>query len=118
MNSHFYHIQINIDFQNISFYKSMMEFMGWSVIFEGEDVCGYKSGTNGDLWFVKADHNQTTDYDAKGVNHISLRVEKMADIFEMKKYLEKNGIKTLFDTPRHRPEFASTEDQTYYQIMF
>lgn len=24
----------------------------------------------------------------------------------------------IFDTPRHRPEFASNESETYYQIIF
>ena len=24
----------------------------------------------------------------------------------------------LFETPRHRPDFARSADQTYYQVMF
>lgn len=118
MKSYFYHLQINIDFQNIAFYKGLMEFMGWNVIFEEDEVIGYKSGTNGDLWFVQANHNQTSDYDTTGVNHISIRVEKMSDIDEAKSYLEENNVKMLFDIPRHRPEFTSKDNETYYQIMF
>ncbi len=95
-----------------------MEFMGWNVIFETEGGIGYKCHTNGDLWFVEADKNEFTDYDAKGVNHISLRVSKMSDVDEIKDYLEKNNIEMLFDTPKHRPEFTVSENETYYQIMF
>ncbi len=118
MKSYLYHLQINIDFQNVSFYRELLAFMGWSVIFEDTNTAGYKSGANGDLWFVKAEHNETSDYDAKGVNHISLRVDQMDDVDKVKNYLEKNNIAMLFDTPRHRPEFASNENETYYQIMF
>ncbi len=95
-----------------------MAFMGWSVIFEDINVLGYKNSVNGDLWFVKADHNELSDYDARGVNHISLRVGTITDVDEVKIYLEKNNVVMLFDTPRHRPEFASQENETYYQIMF
>jgi len=27
-------------------------------------------------------------------------------------------VALLFETPRHRPEFAQSPEQTYYQIMF
>lgn len=118
MKSYLYHLQINIDFRNLAFYKGLMENMGWNVIFEDGEVVGYKSGTYGDLWFTKVNHDQTSDYDAKGVNHISLRVEKKSDVDEVKSYLEKDHVEMLFDTPRHRPEFTSKEDETYYQIMF
>jgi hypothetical protein len=53
MKSYFYHTQINIDYKkNIQFYKDFMEFLGWSVIFANEDTAGFRSGTNGDLWFT------------------------------------------------------------------
>lgn len=92
--------------------------MGWGVIFETDEVIGYKSDENGDLWFSKTDKNTVNDYDAKGVNHISIRVATMSDVDEIKDYLEKNNIKMLFDTPKHRPEFAASENETYYQVMF
>ncbi|MBI5356912.1 hypothetical protein HZB78_04895 [Candidatus Collierbacteria bacterium] len=95
-----------------------MEFIGWEVIFEGKEAIGYKSGTNGDLWFCKVGLAKTSDYDQKGVNHISIRVENLADVDETKNYLEKNSVKMLFDTSRYRPEFTSRDDENYYQIMF
>lgn len=95
-----------------------MEFMGWKVIFEDKSAVGYKSGSSGDVWFVKTKINKLVDYDAKGVNHISFRVDKITDVDKVKNHLEKNKVKMLFDTPRHRPEFSSSEKETYYQIMF
>ncbi len=118
MQSYLYHVQINIDFQNLDFYKDLMEFIGWRTIFENKNVIGYKSSTNGDLWFVKVDNNQTTDYDTKGVNHIALKVDEKSHVDQIQRYLENNDTKMLFGTPRHRPEFSSTKDETYYQIMF
>lgn len=117
MNSYLYHLQINIDFKNLSFYKELLKFMGWSVIFESEDTAGYKGVTNGDLWFLQTEINEFGNYDTKGVNHIALRVNEITDVDKVKEYLNKNNIVMLFDTPKHRPEFAS-EGETYYQIMF
>ncbi len=36
----------------------------------------------------------------------------------MVNYLRERNIPPLFDTPRHRPEFAMNEEYTYYQVMF
>lgn len=32
--------------------------------------------------------------------------------------LKAQGVELLFETPRHRPEFTESEEQTYYQVMF
>ena len=95
-----------------------MEFIGWNTIFEMDDVVGYRSGTNGDLWFVKSESKEIQDHDALGMNHISFRVSTISDVDEIHSFLEKKDIKMLFDTPKHRPEFASSQKETYYQIMF
>lgn len=95
-----------------------MGFMGWEVIFGNEEMAGYKSGGNGDLWFIKSKKNEVQDYDQVGVNHISLKVESIKEVDEVVSFLKENNISPLFDTPRHRPEFASEESQTYYQVMF
>ncbi len=118
MNSYLYHLQLNINFDNLDFYKGLMEFMGWNVIFEIDTVIGYKNKTNGDLWFVKSENLEHTNYDSIGVNHISLRVDEISNVDEIKNYLETNNTQMLFNTPKHRPEFSHKPDQTYYQIMF
>ena len=95
-----------------------MDYLGWSVIMEDKDFAGYKSKSNGDLWFVKSTKDKNNDYDNYGVNHIALRVENQDDVDAVAKYLQKKGTKMLFSTPCHRPEFSASEKETYYQIMF
>ena len=95
-----------------------MEFMGWNTIFEMDEVVGYRSGTNEDVWFVKTQNKEVQDHDGIGMNHISFRVNTISDVDVIHSFLEKKDIKMLFDTPKHRPEFSSSPKETYYQIMF
>jgi catechol 2,3-dioxygenase-like lactoylglutathione lyase family enzyme len=118
MNSSLYHLQINIDYQNSSFYKDLMQFLGWEVIFEGEDMIGYKADKGGDLWFVQSEKDGSSDYDNTGVNHISLRVAEQINVDEVVNFLKQKDVEPLFGTPNHRPEFAASENETYYQVMF
>ncbi len=118
MKSHLYHLQLNIDFKNLRFYKKLFVFLGWSIIFEEVGTCGYKSGSDGDIWLVDCESRATSDFDNRGVNHIALRVEDEKDINAAVDFLSQQKVELLFDTPKHRPEFAENESQTYYQIMF
>ena len=95
-----------------------MEFMGWSTIFEMDEVVGYRSGANGDVWFVKTQNKEVQDHDSIGLNHMGFQVSIMKDVDNVKYFLEKKGVTMLFDTPKHRPEFSSSPKETYYQIMF
>jgi len=118
MKSHFYHIQINIDYKNLEFYKKLMIFLGWSIIFETEKVCGFKSGKNGDLWFVNSPKKEVSDFDNLGINHLSISVEESKDVNKIANFLKQKSIELLFGTPKHRPEFVSDKNETYYQVMF
>ncbi len=118
MKSYLYHIQLNIDFKNIYFYKNLLIFLGWKTIEEGKDIAGFKSGTNGDIWLLPKTKGIANNYDGNGMNHLALRVDKQTDIDEIITYLQKNKITMLFDTPKHRPEFVSGKNKTYYQVMF
>jgi catechol 2,3-dioxygenase-like lactoylglutathione lyase family enzyme len=118
MKSHLYHLQINIDSTNLSFYKDLMTFLGWTVIYEDKDAAGFNSGTNGDVWFMKSPKSEQSDTDMVGVSHVSFRVEQMSNIDEFVTYLKSKNVECLFDTPKHRPEFAGSEQETYYQVMF
>ncbi len=118
MTSFLYHLQLNIDFINLPFYQNLLTLLGWEVIFSGENICGFHSKTTGDLWFAQKTNDQSNNYDANGLNHIGLRVEKQTEVDEISSFLSKNAISALFDTPRHRPEFSEPQKNTYYQIMF
>lgn len=95
-----------------------MTTLGWTGIFEDKDVVGFTSGSSGDIWFLESDTQETADYDARGVNHVAIKVEELKNVDEIATFLSDQDISLLFDTPKHRAEFASSEDQTYYQIMF
>ncbi len=119
MKSAFYHLQCNIDYTNIDFYKNLFSALGWEVIFdETEALIGFTSGANGDLWFAQSEKNTQQDYDGFGVNHISIRVEKQIDVGTIVTLLTEHNTASLFETPRHRAEFAAGPNETYYQVMF
>lgn len=111
------HLQININPQNIPFYKDLLSFLGWSVLYEDPNMLGI--GSNGaSLWFsvpLKAIHG---DYDGTGMNHIGLSVAAQAEVDQAVAYLQKRNIPALFNTPCHRPEFSAGANKTYYQVMF
>jgi catechol-2,3-dioxygenase len=111
-------MQLNISFAQLSFYKELFDFLGWSIIFETSDTIGFKNNQSGDLWFVNNSSNDNQDFDKKGLNHIAIRVEKENDVHEVEKFLQEKNISSLFGTPRHRPEFTSQPNHIYYQIMF
>ncbi len=117
MKSTFYHLQVNIDYTNIAFYKELMAMLGWNVIFEDKAVAGFKS-EGMDIWFTASKSNIKPDYDEIGINHLSFKVKEQDEVDIIRIGLEKMGVQMLFETPRHRPEFSAGNDQTYYQIMF
>ena len=118
MKSYFYHLQLNIDFANLNFYKSLFAFVGWKTIFEMEDTIGFKSDTSGDIWLVKTKGVKPQDRDNIGFNHVAIRVESVKEIDDINKFFHENKIQAMFETPRYRPEFVNNPQETYYQVMF
>ena len=92
--------------------------MGWVIIFETEDTIGFKSDQSGDVWFVDSDKKDQSDYDKLGMNHLAIRVENQKDIDDLTTFLRTTDVEPNFNTPRHRSEFTSNPDKTYYQVMF
>jgi catechol 2,3-dioxygenase-like lactoylglutathione lyase family enzyme len=117
MQTVFSHIQFNVQPANLPFYKDLLTFLGWPVIFEGEGFVGL-GGPGGSLWFIGYVKPVSNDYDGPGMNHIALGAASQADVDTVVAYLADRGVPALFETPRHRPEFAHGPDQTYYQVMF
>lgn len=102
----------------MQFYADLMTFLGWNTLYEGEAVLGVGNDGGPSLWFMTAPKSSANDYDAPGVNHLALGVTAQGDVDETVKYLAGLAIEPLFGTPCHRPEFASSEQETYYQVMF
>lgn len=118
MQSGLSHIQFNVRAANIPFYKDLFGFLGWSVLHEDAGMIGV-GGKNGEsFWFVGQIEEGSFDYDGPGVNHLAIGAESQADVDAAAAHLTAQGVAMLFETPRHRPDFAWNDTDTYYQIMF
>jgi catechol 2,3-dioxygenase-like lactoylglutathione lyase family enzyme len=115
--SNFSHVVAWIDLKNIGFYKDLFQFLEWSVLYDDPKMLGVGDEHGGSLWFGEATKDVKNDYDAKGVNHIGIAVKNQGDVDATVDFLKKRSTPSLFETPRHRPEFSGP-DSTYYQVMF
>ena len=118
MKSHLNHIQTNIDGSSRNFYKELFTLLGWDNWHEDDSIVGYGVEGRGSVWFMSVAGKNITDYDQRGVNHIGIRADEQKNVDEVVEFLKQKNIPALFETPRHRPEFAEDEGQTYYQAMF
>ena len=112
------HLEINVAAENMPFYKELFAFLGWGTIYEAEEMLGVGGSNDVSLWFAARANGAKNDYDGAGVNHIGIGAPSIADVDAAAGYLKERGVAALFETPRHRPDFASSPDQTYYQVMF
>jgi catechol 2,3-dioxygenase-like lactoylglutathione lyase family enzyme len=112
------HILFNVRPANVPYYKDLLGFLGWQSIFEGHGMLGFGGSGESSIWFVSQVKDVANDYDGPGMNHLGIGAETQADVDATAAYLKERGIPALFDTPRHRPEFSSSPDHTYYQVMF
>ena len=118
MQSTIGHLQINIDPRNMQFYKDLFCFLGWSVWHEDASILGVGTPGQVSLWFTRPAKPAANDYDGVGMNHLAVAVTSAADVDQAAAYLHERGVDALFDTPRHRSEFCSGPQETYYQVMF
>jgi len=116
--STFGHMLVNIKLENLSFYKDLFIFLGWRVLMDHPKALGIEDGNNGSLWFQEPIKDVINDYDGIGMNHLAISVPNQASVDETVAYLHKHNIEMLFETPRHRPEFGGSTEETYYQVMF
>ncbi|MBI9049826.1 MAG: hypothetical protein JEZ00_10425 [Anaerolineaceae bacterium] len=118
MNSFLGHMQINIDVQHIGFYKEFFAFLDWKVIYEDDSAIAVADKNGSSVWFIPTLNKARNDYDGLGMNHLAIGVSSQAEVDQAVVWLEKQGLPALFETPQHRPDFADSEDETYYQVMF
>jgi catechol 2,3-dioxygenase-like lactoylglutathione lyase family enzyme len=118
MKSNAGHLQINIHKENVAFYKDLFLFLGWTVIYDEPNMVGVVDSHGVSFWFGEGLKTTANDYDGIGTNHIAMAVPAQADVDEAVAYLKDHQVTSLFETPRHRPEFCSDPKITYYQVMF
>jgi hypothetical protein len=112
------HLQVNIQPDNLLFYRDLFAFLGWNTLYDADGTLGTGGQNGASLWFITEANNAANDYDGPGVNHIGISASSQADVDATAAYLNDKAIAALFDTPRHRPEFSANESETYYQVMF
>jgi catechol 2,3-dioxygenase-like lactoylglutathione lyase family enzyme len=112
------HIQFNVRPENLPFYKDLMAFLGWQSLYDDANMLGVAGQSGDSLWFVGEAKAVGNDYDGPGMNHLGIGAQSQADVDAVVAYLSDHGVAALFETPRHRPEFAESEENTYYQVMF
>lgn len=118
MESQLGHIQINVKAENIDFYKKLLAFLEWTTMYESDEFIGAADKNGASVWFMGFANDAQNDYDGIGMNHLAFGVAKQSDVDTAVTYLQDKGIPLLFDTPRHRPDFAQSPEHTYYQVMF
>ena len=118
METRFGHIEFKIKAVNLPFYRDLFAFLGWSTLMDGDGILGLGDQGGGSFWFIGAETDIVNDYDGLGANHVAVAALSIPDVDATTKYLQDHGVPALFETPRHRPEFASSPDNTYYQVMF
>lgn len=116
MNTKIGHLVFSIDMKNAAFYRDLLAFLGWQVLYEVPEMLGM-GANNTSIWFGGAPNAVKNDYDSPGLNHFALHTDTQADVDATVAYLKERNVPGLFDTPRHRPEFSG-EGSTYYQVMF
>lgn len=120
MHSTISHMQFNVRPENMTFYKDLLGFLGWKVLYDGEGMLGVGTGNpaEGSLWFAGFANDAKNDYDGAGLNHFAFGVDSIEAVDQAAAYLAEHNVQHLFETPRHRPEFSNGPDDTYYQVMF
>ena len=103
---------------NLPFYRDLTAFLGWQTLCDTAEFIGVADPSGTSLWFIGYVKPVSNDYDCPGMSHIGLGAASQADVDAVSAYLTERGVALLFETPRHRPDFAHGPDQTYYQVMF
>ena len=115
------HIQLNVSNKNISypFYKEMLRLLGYKVFSEEEWGIGMNDlKTNLVIWVAETETKyRKNKYHRKstGINHLAFLVSSKKNVDEFyTKFIKKNNIKTLYQTPKAFPEYTPK----YYAVFF
>lgn len=114
---HIGHLVYRINMQNAGFYRDLLGFLDWKILYDDPAMLGVGDDSGTSIWFGSSTRDVKNDYDGPGLNHLGLNVGNQSDVDAAVEYLRSTGVQALFETPRHRPEFSGP-DSTYYQVMF
>src|SRR5437868_15336368 len=92
------HIQFNVRPENMTFYRDLMGFLGWQVLYEGpgsdagEPMLGVGDETGASVWFDGKVNEARNDYDGPGLNHLAIGAGSQADVDATVDYLKQRGV--------------------------
>ena len=110
------HIQLNVSPTNLDYYQRLLTQLGFEVPEAEGYVAGFGNGVS--LWFMGTDVSEQQDHDHRGVNHLGLNAETVAEVDAVAVFLPEIGAEALFETPRRRDDFIGGGETDYYQVMF
>lgn len=110
------HLQLNVSADNFDFYRNLLSQLGFQVSGDEGYVAGFGDGAS--LWFIASDVAEQQDHDHRGVNHIAINAEAVADVDAAAAFLAELETEALFGTPQRREDFIGGGDTDYYQVMF
>lgn len=110
------HLQFNVTPDNLEFYRSLLNQLGFQVPESEGYVSGFGNGAS--LWFIGSDVTEQQDHDHRGVNHIAINADAVADVDAAAGALVSLETEALFETPRRRDDFIGDGETDYYQVMF
>jgi len=103
--------------KSYQFYKKFLEFIGY------KENCKYDWGfsftNNGtSIWFEETPKKWAKDKFHRrksGLNHLAFRLNSKENVDKFfKEFLKKGKIATLYQTPKHFPEY----EKNYYAVFF
>lgn len=118
MNSTLNHLGLNVsDKKSFPFYKELLSYLGYELFEENEGSLAMITESMG-VWLHETHENhKNVNYHRKGtgLNHIAFRVDSKENVDKFyNEFLKPRGIKTLYGTPKHFPEYTDK----YYAVFF
>lgn len=110
------HLQLNVAAENLDFYRRLLTGLGFNVPESEGYVSGFGEGVS--LWFVPTDASEKQDHDHRGVNHIAINADAVADVDAATALIAELETEALFGTPQRRDDYIGDGDTDYYQVMF
>jgi catechol 2,3-dioxygenase-like lactoylglutathione lyase family enzyme len=114
----FEHIGLNVSGQDTAvFYKEMLAYLEFDVVFEGEGFVGLTDGEMS-VWITPAQVEQDYDRDAVGLNHLGLHIGSVAEVDRFTaEFLKPRDVEPILDSPRVLPG-SESRPGSYYQVLF
>ena len=67
MQSQLGHLQFNIKRENLDFYKQLLAFLEWNVLYATDDFIGAADKNGTSVWFLGIANDAQNDYDGAGI---------------------------------------------------